>query len=70
MYWSGCQSTGAEIRKYLTTVVLADNTRETSNASRMFDARRHCTTMGARTVVDLLECDDAVRWEALLSVLV
>jgi hypothetical protein len=26
MYWSGCQSTGAEMRKYLTAAVSAENT--------------------------------------------
>lgn len=57
MYWSGCQSTGADMRKYLTAVVLASYTKGPCAAQ-------------ARTVVDLLQGNDTVRRQALLSVLV
>jgi hypothetical protein len=55
MYWSGCQSTGADMRKYLTAGALVCRT--------WVNAR-------ARTVVDLLQGNDTVRREALLGVLV
>jgi hypothetical protein len=57
MYWSGCQSTGAEMRKYLTAAALVG------------DTKGQCARQ-ARTVVDLLQGNDTVWWEALLGVLV
>lgn len=56
MYWSGCQSTGADMRKYLTAGALV--------------CRRTKVNARARTVVDLLQGNDTVRREALLGVLV
>jgi len=55
MYWSGCQSTGADMRKYLTAGALVCGTAVNARA---------------RTVVDLLQGNDTVRREALLGVLV
>jgi hypothetical protein len=59
MYWSGCQSTGAEMRKYLTGMASAENRNNTGQ--RVFGARLRWGGKRARTVVDLLEGDDAVR---------
>jgi hypothetical protein len=68
MYWSGCQSTGADMRKYLTAAVSVGLTR--SQCTIRSNARLEWDMSEARTVVDLLKRDDTVRWEALLSVLV
>jgi hypothetical protein len=57
MYWSGCQSTGAEMRKYLTAGVLVGDTKGSMHKTE-------------RTVVDLLQGNDTVWREALLGVLV
>jgi hypothetical protein len=69
MYWSGCQSTGADMRKYLTAAVSVGRTRSQCTPLRS-NARLEWDMSEARTVVDLLKCDDTVRWEALLSVLI
>jgi hypothetical protein len=68
MYWSCCQSTGAEMRKYLTEMVSDVHSEPMHHTYLM----RDCTGNKdeAHTVVDLLERDDAVRWKALLSVLI
>jgi hypothetical protein len=68
MYWSGCQSTGADMRKYLTAAVSIGRTR--SQCTLCSNARRQRDMSGALTVVDLLKRDDTVGWEALLGVLV
>jgi hypothetical protein len=68
MYWSGCQSTGADMRKYLTAAVSVGRTR--SQCTLRSNARLERDMSEARTVVDLLKRDDTVRWEALLSVLI
>jgi hypothetical protein len=57
MYWSGCQSTGADMRKYLTAGVLVGDTKGSMHQAE-------------RTVVDLLQGNDTVWREALLGVLV
>jgi hypothetical protein len=69
MYWSGCQSTGAEMRKYLTAAV---SVVKTNQAMHCYCSMRDWTAAvdDARTVVDLLKRNDAVRREALLGVLV
>lgn len=69
IYWSGCQSTGAEIRKYLTVPRLAYSSE---HWRRMRRCRSNSTSVtGAEhTVINLLQGDDAVRRQALLCVLV
>jgi hypothetical protein len=68
MYCSCCQSTGAEIRKYLTRTVSDVHNEPMRHTYLVRDYTRNRDE--ARTVVDLLERDDAVRWKALLSVLI
>jgi hypothetical protein len=68
MYWSGCQSTGAEIRKYLTAARVS--THEGTQLGCLEQRVGSGDTGAARTVVDLLQGDDAVRRQALLSVLI
>ena len=68
MYWSGCQSTGAEIRKYLTAARVS--THERTQLGRLKPCASSGDTGEARTVVDLLQGDDAVRRQALLGVLI
>jgi hypothetical protein len=68
MYWSGCQSTGADMRKYLTAAVSVGRTRHLRTLQN--NARLKWDMNEALTVIDLLKCDDTVRWEALLSVLI
>lgn len=63
MYWSGCQSTGAEMRKYLTAGIVSAGAAGAGGGWRQ--GQRH-----QRTVVDLLQGDDAVGRQALLGVLV
>lgn len=68
MYWSGCQSTGAEIRKYLTAARVS--THEAIQLGRLEPCASSGDTDAARTVVDLLQGDDAVWRQALLGVLI
>lgn len=72
MYWSGCQSTGAEMRKYFTATALAGGLRllRLGRCADETDARRRFRYLEGRTVVDLLEGDDAVGRQALLSILI
>lgn len=68
MYWSGCQSTGAEMRKYLTAAKLAHGRVHNGDVER--HARCSGDKSGARTVIYLLQGDDAVRRQALLGVMI
>lgn len=65
MYWSGDQSTGAEIKKYLTGSVSVR-----ARASIDVDRKRGRKLRRRRTVVDLLQSDYRVCGQALLGILV
>lgn len=77
MYWSGVQSTGAEIKKYFTkdTISLQAHGIMWSFLCRRddgrFDAARWVGTGEtalelARTIINLLERDLSILWQALL----
>lgn len=57
MYWSGCQSTGADIKKYLTTAAFVSCTKRNKGTP---------DKLGTLTVVNLLQGDLSVMWERLL----
>ncbi len=65
MYWSWFQSTGADMRKYLTTV-------HGQSMAYSWPCRICLRATGrvGRTIVYLLQCDDRVRRQTLLRVLV
>jgi hypothetical protein len=49
MYWSGCQSTGAEMRKYFTATGLANNTNQVMRRDvRLSTCWRATTLSGGR----------------------
>jgi hypothetical protein len=60
MYWSGCQSTGAEMRKYLTAAVLVVMRldwwgRGCTYGCRLAGGRRRCRAVGFAARPDLIE---------------
>ena len=65
MYWSGAQSTGADMRKYLTGQEVS-HWVSLGQCAFVYAAR----SWRAPTVVDLLQCHDRVCRQALLRILV